>query len=361
MLSEPLKTETWNLNLKLETKIIDLRSDTVTRPSPEMRRAMAEAEVGDDVFGEDPTVNRLQETVAKLLGKPRGLYVASGTMSNQVALKTHTQPGDEVIAEEGCHIVNFESGAPGLLSGVLVRFVRGVNGTYTAEQVEELIRPREYHCPQTALIEIENTHNRAGGTIFPLEEIKRIREVADRHGLPMHLDGARLWNASAASGIPLTEYARYFESVSVCFSKGLGAPVGSMLLGTEEFITRAHRFRKMFGGGMRQAGIIAAAALYAVKNNRERVTEDHKKARLIAEAIKECDTFEIDLDTVQTNIIIWRVKPGGITAAAVINRLKSAGILALDIGGGRMRAVCHLNVSMGEAEFTGKMIRDTFA
>lgn len=317
--------------------------------------------MGDDVFGEDPTVNRLQETIAELLGKERGLYVPSGTMANQIAIKTHTQPGDEVIAEEGCHIVNFESGAPGFLSGVMIRHVHGRNGIFTAEQVAELIRPLEYHLPRTALIEIENTHNRAGGTIFPIEEIKRIRSLARERGLPMHLDGARLWHASAATGIPLGEYAGHFDSVSVCFSKGLGAPVGSMLLGDAEFITRAHRLRKIFGGGMRQAGVIAAAALYAVENNRERVVEDHAKARLLAEAVNDCGIFEIDLDTVQTNIIIWKVISGGITAGEVVSKLKGEGILALDIGGERIRAVCHLDVSMTEAESAASIIRKLFA
>jgi threonine aldolase len=325
-----------------------------------MREAMARAEVGDDVFFEDPTVNKLQEYVADLLGKARGLFVPSGTMSNQVAIKTHTQPGDEVIAEEGCHIANYESGAPGLLSGVLIRTIQGRYGVFSAEQVLEKIRPLNYHNPRTALIEIENTHNRAGGTIFPLEEIKHIRKVADRYNLPMHLDGARLWHASIASGIPLSEYAKYFDSVSVCFSKGLGAPIGSMLLGTEDFISRAHRFRKIFGGGMRQVGIIAAGALYAVQNNRERLAEDHKKAHLLAEAVKSCEAFEINLDMVQTNIVIWSVKPDKMTAEKVVQSLKEDNILVLDLGSNRIRAVCHLDISLKEVEQAALMIKKRF-
>ncbi len=192
-----------------------------------MREAIFKAEVGDDVYFEDSTVNRLQEYTAELFGKERGLYCTSGAQTNQIALKTHTQPGDEIIAEAGCHILNYESGAPGLLSGILIRTIEGNNGIFNAEQVEEMIRPNSYRHPHTALIEIENTHNRAGGIIFPLEEIKRIREIANKYNIPMHLDGARIWNASVATGISLREYARYFDSVSVCFSKGLGAPVGS--------------------------------------------------------------------------------------------------------------------------------------
>jgi len=327
------------------SQIIDLRSDTVTRPSAAMREAMADAPVGDDVFGEDPTVNRLQEYVADLFGKEKGLYCVSGTQTNQTAIKTHTQPGDEIIAEDGCHILNYESGAPGLLSGVLIRTIHGKNGAFTAEQVEERIRPLAYHHPRTALIEIENTHNRAGGTIFPSEEISRIRRLADKHHLPMHLDGARIWNAAIASGISFKEYAKYFDSVSVCFSKGLGAPVGSMLLGNAEFITRAHKYRKIFGGGMRQAGIIAAGALYAVQNNIPRLVEDHQKARSMAEALAASPHFEIDLSTVQTNIVIFKVVSEKYRACDIVEAMKKENVLMFEIGGEKIRAVCHLDIS----------------
>ena len=333
-----------------DRQIVDLRSDTVTKPSAEMRAAMAAAVVGDDVFSEDPTINELQIYTAALLGKEKGLYCSSGTQTNQLAIKTHTQPGDEVIGEEGCHILNYESGAPGLISGILIRTISGDHGLYKAEDVERLIRPAEYHYPHTALIEIENTHNRAGGVIFPLDEIKKIKEAADRYNLPMHLDGARLWNASVASGIPLNEYAQYFDSVSVCFSKGLGAPVGSMLLGTAEFITRAHRFRKMLGGGMRQAGIIAAGALYAVKNNIERLAEDHKKAAILAEALAQSEHFEIGLDWVKTNIVIWQVVSEKYSAADVVDKLAEKGILVFAIGGEKIRGVCHMDVPFSGIE-----------
>ena len=326
-----------------------------------MRRAMAEAEVGDDVFYEDPTVNRLQELVSEMLGKEKGLFVPSGTMSNQCAIKTHTQPGDELIAEEGCHILNFESGAPGLLSGVLIRTIPGDKGVITAEQIGEKIRPDAYHYPRTALIAIENTHNRAGGTIFPLDEIKRIGELAHGHNLPLHLDGARLWNASAATGITLKEYAGYFDSVSVCFSKGLGAPVGSMLLGNADFITRAHRYRKIFGGGMRQAGIIAAGALYGVEHNLERMVEDHQKAGILAEAVHKCAPFRIELEAVHTNIVIWRVDSDDLSAETVMDRLAEEGILVLDIGGNRMRAVCHLDVSFEEVDLAARVVERLFS
>ena len=330
--------------------IIDLRSDTVTKPSPEMRDAMAKAVVGDDVFMEDPTIIELQNYVADLFGKEKGLYCSSGTQTNQLAIKTHTQPGDEVIAEEGCHILNYESGAPGLLSGVLIRTIPGRNGSYTAEQVEEMIRPLAYHHPRTALIEVENTHNRAGGTIFPLDEIKLIKNVAVSHSLPLHLDGARIWNASVATGIEFKEYAKYFDSVSVCFSKGLGAPVGSMLLGSADFITRAHKYRKMFGGGMRQAGIIAAGALYAVKNNIPRLENDHRKAALFSQALHENPHFEVDLNTVQTNIVIFKVISPIYSAADIVKKLAENDILIFEIGGEKIRSVCHMDVSMKQIE-----------
>lgn len=325
-----------------------------------MREFIANAEVGDDVFYEDPTVNKLQEIVADMLGKEKGLYVPTGTMSNQVAIKTHTQPGDEVIAEEGCHILNFESGAPGLISGVLINTIPGNYGVITAEQVEAKIRPNAYHHPHTALIEIENTHNRAGGTIFPLEEIKKIRELSLKYNIPMHLDGARLWHASAVTGIPLSEYAGYFDSVSVCFSKGLGAPIGSMLLGEDKFITRAHKFRKTFGGGMRQVGIIAAGALYAVRNNIDRITEDHKKAKILAEAVNRCDVFDINLDYVHTNIVIWKVIGKDLTAKEVETKLGKNGVLLFDIGHNRIRAVCHLDVSLEDVQLAAGVVKKLF-
>ncbi|MCX6641300.1 MAG: low-specificity L-threonine aldolase [bacterium] len=341
--------------------MIDLRSDTVTRPTEKMREAMYKAEVGDDVFGDDPTVNRLQETVAGLLGKEAALYVPSGTMANQVAIKSHTQPGDEVIAEVNCHVFNYESGAPAMLSGVQVHTLPGNYGVYTAEQMQAAIRGPDHHLPPTRLALIENTHNRAGGTIFPVDEMKRIRSVADQHGIAIHLDGARLWNASAATGLDLRAWADLADSVSVCFSKGLGAPVGSMIAGSKVFIDRAHRFRKVFGGGMRQAGIIAAAALYAVQNHRSRLVEDHQNCRLLAETFAELPGVILDLNYVQTNILIVEFNdkapydgPG--FAAA----MKEIDVWLLPTAPRKVRLVTHLDVSRQDVDEACGKIREVW-
>jgi len=272
--------------------IIDLRSDTITKPTPQMRQAMADAAVGDDVFGEDPTVNQLQKKVTELCGKEAALFVPSGTMSNQIAINTHTQPGDEVICDYGSHIFNYEGGGPALLSGVQVHPLQGQRGVITAEQIKAVIRPADHHYAKSKLIELENTHNRAGGAIFPLDEINKIKKLADEHQLQMHLDGARLWNAHVATGISLAEWCDPFDSISLCFSKGLGAPIGSILVGSSEFIDRAHRYRKIYGGGMRQVGIIAAAALYALDHHIERLKDDHKRAYQLALKGHEVTVFD---------------------------------------------------------------------
>jgi threonine aldolase len=329
--------------------MIDLRSDTVTKPTPAMREAMARAEVGDDVFGEDPAVNRLQENVAVLLGKEAGLFMVSGSMSNQVAVKTHTQPGDEVILDREAHIGVYECGTPAAFSGVMLNTIAGKNGFFTAEDVEQSVRPENVHHPRTRLVSVENTHNRAGGTVCPLGLIEEVRAAADRHGLAMHLDGARLWNASIAAGIPLKIYASHFDSVSVCFSKGLGAPVGSMLLGSREFISKAHRFRKMFGGGMRQAGVLAAAAQYAVDHHVPRLADDHRNARRFAESLAAVPGIRIDLETVQTNIVLIRFDGAIFTAAEAVRKLKDLGVLVIATGPDRLRAVFHLDVSEGQS------------
>jgi threonine aldolase len=340
----------YNLDkFKTRSVIIDLRSDTVTKPTPAMREAMARAEVGDDVFGEDPTVNRLQENVAVLLGKEAGLFMVSGSMSNQVAVKTHTQPGDEVILDREAHICVYECGTPAAFSGVMLNTIAGKNGFFTAEDAERAVRPANVHHPRTRLVSIENTHNRAGGTVCPLGLIEEVRAVAVRHGLAMHLDGARLWNASVAAGIPLKTYASHFDSVSVCFSKGLGAPVGSMLLGSGEFISRAHRFRKMFGGGMRQAGVLAAAAQHAVDHHVARLADDHRNARRFAESVSELPGIRVDLDTVQTNIVLIRLADSKFTAAEAVQRLKDRGVLVIATGPDRLRAVFHLDVPDDQA------------
>ena len=341
--------------------VVDLRSDTFTKPSPGMREAIAHAEVGDDVFGEDPTVNRLQEKVASMLGKEAGLFVASGMMGNQVAVNAHTQPGDEVILEFDSHIFQYEAGAPALLSGVQLCPLPGERGVLTAEQVEAAIRPDNVHYPRTSLVCLENTHNRAGGTIYPLEEMGRIREVADRYGLKMHLDGARLWNASVATGIPLEEYGRYFDSVSVCFSKGLGAPVGSLIAGDRAFISRARRYRKVYGGGMRQVGILAAGALYALEHNVERLAEDHRNARRLAEAVAVLTGGSVDLNSVETNIVIFEIDPKTMSAQQAAKALEERGILLLPFGPTRLRAVTHLEVLEEGIDQAIAAFREVFA
>ncbi|MBN1895775.1 low-specificity L-threonine aldolase [bacterium] len=330
--------------------MIDLRSDTVTKPTQAMRKAMAEAEVGDDVFGEDPSVNRLQEKVAGLLGKSEGLFLPSGTMSNQICIKAQTQPGDEIICEKNAHLYIYEAGGPAFHSSVQVMPVPGRLGVLTAEQIEEAVRPRNIHNPVTRLICLENTHNRAGGTVFPLEEIRRIRKTADAHGLKMHLDGARLWNAEAATGIPLKTWAQSFDSVAVCFSKGLGAPVGSLIAGDEAFIEKARRYRKLFGGGMRQAGILAAAAMHALDHHVKRLTDDHRNAKRLAEAIAGLSAFRVDMDAVQTNIVYFETCDPGLSAEEAVHRLGEKGVAVLAVGPCRIRAVLHLDIGKEQVE-----------
>jgi threonine aldolase len=325
-------------------RTIDLRSDTVTRPTEEMRRVMASAEVGDDVYGEDPTVNRLQAVLAEQLGKEAGLFMASGTMSNQVAVKAHTQPGDEVICHRWAHVFNFEGGTSPAMSGVGFNPLDGEYGTFTAEQAEAAVRPGAVHYPVTALVAIENTHNKAGGTIFPLGEMRRIRKVADRHQLPMHLDGARLFNAVVASGIEPAQWAEPFDSISICLSKGLGAPVGSVLVGSKAFIERAVRVRKRFGGAMRQVGVLAAAGLYALEHHIDRLAEDHHHARRLAEGIGALSGYRVDLPVVQTNIVMIDTTATGWSENEVRDRLADRGVLVNTFGPGTLRVVTHLDV-----------------
>jgi len=324
--------------------MIDIRSDTVTLPTPEMRRAMAEAEVGDDVFREDPTVNRLEEETAAILGKETALYVTSGTMGNQIGVWVNTDEGDEVIVERDCHLYNYEAGAPAVLSRVMIKPLPGTRGVITAEQIATAINPPDLHRAPTKLVCIENTHNRAGGAIFPLDEIERIGKLCRERGIRLHLDGARLWNASVATGIPERRYSEHVDTVSVCFSKGLGAPVGSALAGTKEVIALARRRRKTLGGGMRQAGIIAAGALYALRNHRERLVEDHANARKLAEALAGLPGYKIDLDGVVTNLVIIEIT-AKVPAAQVAERLKAEGVLILAIRPTALRAVTNLNVT----------------
>ncbi len=323
--------------------IVDLRSDTVTKPGPEMRKAMAGAEVGDDVFGEDPTINRLQEMSAELTGKEAALFMASGTMSNQVAIKTHTRHGDSVIVGEGSHSYLLESGAISALSGVLP-IVVGKGGTYTKAEMVPAIVGRSVHNPQTTLVMVENTHNQGGGVVFPLKDLAEICAETHERGLKAHLDGARIFNAAVALGINVREITKHFNSVSFCLSKGLGAPVGSVLCGSKLFIEGALRFRKMFGGGMRQAGILAAAGIWALDHNIERLSQDHRQARRLAEALEELPGVEIDLNRVQTNIVIFKINRPGLDSLKLTVRLKENGVLALPVSRERIRMVTHLDV-----------------
>jgi threonine aldolase len=336
---------------------IDLRSDTVTRPTSAMRKAMAEAKVGDDVFGEDPTVNALQAKVAKILGKEASIFVPSGTMGNQLAIKSHTQPGDEVIIEATSHPYNFEGGASAVLSAVQFYCLRGVRGILDASQFEEAIRPDDHHFPVTKLICLENTHNRGGGTIYPLQKIAEISRFARSKGLLVHLDGARLWNASVASGIKPHKYAQWADSVSVCLSKGLGAPVGSLVAGTKPFVERVHRFRKMFGGGMRQVGILAAAGIYALDHHIERLKEDHGNAKRLALGLSEIQGVSIEPEHVETNIVIFDIAERGMTAAQVRDEMKKKGVLIHPFGKTLIRLVTHLDVSKENIEGALKAFR----
>jgi len=329
---------------------IDLRSDTVTRPTPGMRKAMAEAEVGDDVLGDDPTVLRLQERVARLAGKDAAVYVPSGTMGNQASIRAHTEPGDEIIMHEHSHCFFYETGGPGALSGCSTRMLRGEGGFFSCDDVRGAIRPVSSHFPLSKLIVIENTHNKGGGTIWPIERIAEIRRVADEFGLRMHLDGARLWNASVATGIPITEWAKHFDTVSMCFSKGLAAPVGSIVVGGREIMTRVHRFRKMFGGGMRQSGILAAAALYALDHHVERLAEDHRNAKRLAEGLAKVPGLIVDPRRVQTNIVIFDVDPALTMAQPFADALKSRGVWLFATGPHTIRAVCHMDVNAEQIE-----------
>ncbi len=330
--------------------IIDLRSDTVTRPTPGMRAAMQAAEVGDDVFDDDPTVHRLQDRVAALLGKEAALFVPSGTMSNQICVRCHTQPGDEILLDADCHIYNYEAGGPAVHSGVMCQALGGDYGILDVDQLEDKIRPDDVHCTRTRLVCLENTHNRGGGRIYPLDKIKAISEWARASGLAMHLDGARLWNAIVARGTPAAEWARHFDSVSVCFSKGLGAPVGSALAGPKAFVAKARRVRKLFGGGMRQAGILAAAALYALDHHLERLADDHRHAQIIAQAIADAPALLLDPPEVETNLIWFDVDPGWGTARDLAAALHERGVLVQASSLYRLRACTHLDVSAAQAE-----------
>lgn len=337
--------------------MIDLRSDTVTRPTPGMLAAMTAAAVGDDVFGEDPTVNELERRTAALFGKEAGLFVPSGTMSNQIAIRAHCRPQDEVLLEATSHIHIWEAGGPAALSGVTCRTIEGRNGRLAAEDFADKVRPDDVHAVRTRLVCVENTHNRGGGTVYPRDAVDGISRWAREHGLATHLDGARIWNAVAATGVPAAEWGRMFDTVSVCFSKGLGAPVGSALLGPRDLIRDARRYRKLFGGGMRQAGYLAAACLYALDHHRDRLAEDHAHAQVIARAVRDVPGLRLTPPEVETNLVWFEVDQRLGAARAVADRLKGKGVLVAALGKNVIRAVTHLDVSPEQCERAAAAIR----
>ena len=359
--------------------IIDLRSDTVTKPSKEMMNAIAQAKLGDDVYGEDTTVNKLQEYIADLLGKEAAIFVPTGTMSNQIGVKIHTAAGDEVIIEKDAHIFYFETAGPAIISSVQLRTLDSVRGEMNIAEIEEAIRPDVYYFPKTKLVCLENTHNRHGGSILSLDYINQVSDVIKRHNfnntskdnivkynyLAFHLDGARIWNAAVATGINLKDYARPFDTVSVCLSKGLGSPSGSVLVGKKEQITVAKKWRKILGGGMRQVGILAAAGLFAVKNNIERLAEDHENAKYFAKEISEIDEIKIDLSTVETNMVVFglseKMLEKNMTVAELVAKCKAKGLLFNAIDKNKVRIVFHLDISRKDVQKAVEIIKSVFA
>ena len=326
----------------MSTRPVDLRSDTVTRPTAAMRRAIAEAEVGDDVLGDDPTVQRLERAIAERLGKDAALFFPSGVMANQTAVLVLSRPATEVVIEAGGHILNYENGAAARWSGIQLRPVAATGSVMSAELVRDAVRPAGRYSVQTSLVCLENTHNAGGGRVLPLEAMRAIRATADELGLPVHLDGARLWNASVASGVAERDYAALANTVMVTLSKGLGCPVGSLLAGDEATIARAWEVRRQLGGGMRQSGILAAAGLYALEHNRDRLADDHANARLLARLARSIDGVQV-LEP-ETNIVMMDLADGAPDAASVIGQLAGRGILFSQFGPRRLRAVTHLDV-----------------
>jgi threonine aldolase len=335
---------------------IDLRSDTVTRPSAAMRRAMAEAEVGDDVFLEDPTLNLLQERAAALFGREAALFVPSGSMGNLTCVMAQTRPGQEVICETNGHIYNYEMGAVSALAGVLPRVVNGEDGVLTWDAIAPAIRPKVYYRPQTSLICLENTVNMAGGTVYRTAIAEEICDRAHEQGIHVHLDGARVFNAATYLNERVSDMTRKFDSVQFCLSKGLGAPVGSMIVGTRDFIERCRPIRKMLGGGMRQAGVLAAAGLLALEHGPKRLQEDHDNAQVLARHLSRISGIALDASKVQTNIVIFSVKPSGLSSADFLARLASRGVLAVPVDGERVRMVTHLDVSRADVERAAEIV-----
>ncbi|MCH2235984.1 MAG: beta-eliminating lyase-related protein [Crocinitomicaceae bacterium] len=334
--------------------MIDFRSDTVTRPSAEMREAMANAEVGDDVFGDDPTINKLEELGAKMFGKEAGLFCSSGTQTNQVAITVHVKPGDEVICHEEAHVYRYEGGGIARNAGASMRFLRGNNGRINPEEIYDQINPDDQHYPVSRLVCLEDTANRGGGYAYDYAVIQRSAAISKELGLAHHLDGARVFNALAVNGIKSQEYGANFDSISICLSKGLGAPVGSLLVGSKDFIAKARRVRKVFGGGMRQAGIIAAGGIYALENNIERLVDDHKNAKLIEGILSSKSWIDKVLPT-ETNIVVAHLA-GGLNEYAVVEKIKESGILCVPFGKGRIRFTTHLDVSENDIDLLSEKL-----
>nr|WP_239584252.1 low-specificity L-threonine aldolase [Aquibacillus albus] len=329
--------------------VIDLRSDTVTKPTEAMRKAAYEAEVGDDVYGEDPTVNKLEETAAEMLGKEAALFVTSGTQGNQIAALTHCRPGDEVILEANAHIYLFEGAAISAFAGVQPRPIQGVRGAMDPQDVAAAIRTEDIHFPDTTMICFENTHNKAGGAILPLENMQEIYKLAKEKDIAVHLDGARLFNASVASGISLKEYASYTDTVQFCLSKGLGAPVGSIIAGSKPFIKKARKWRKRLGGGLRQAGVIAAPGLIALQENVERLADDHHNANYLAEGLANISGLVVE-NNVETNILLVNVEKAGFTSDSFLKELKNKGVLAVPFGPSTVRFVTNYGVTKDDID-----------
>ena len=336
--------------------VIDLRSDTVTKPSPEMRRAMAEAEVGDDVFLEDPTVNRLQDRAAELFKREAALFVPSGTMGNLTCILAQTRPGQEVICEEYGHIYNYEMASMSAVAGVLPRIVQGEDGILSWETVSKAIRPKIYYRPQTALISLENTHNMAGGTVYPTKVAYEICDRAHDAGISVHLDGARIFNASTYLGEDVAEMTKKFDSIQFCLSKGLGAPVGSMIAGSREFIERCRSIRKMLGGGMRQAGVLAAAGLVALEKGPKRLQVDHDNAKLLANQLASIPGITLNPAKVQTNIVIFDLKKSGSSSGDFLKALAQRGVLAVPVDSDKVRMVTHLDVDRNDVERAASVV-----
>ena len=334
--------------------IVDFRSDTVTRPTPAMREAMFSAKLGDDVFGEDPSINELENLCANMFGMEAAIFCPSGTMTNQIAIKCHTQPGDEVICDESSHIYQYEGGGIAFNSGASVKLLAGDRGRVKAEQVEKAIQPDDVHRPISRLVSLENTSNRGGGSCYEIKDLEEIKAICKKYGLSFHLDGARLWNALVAKGQTARQYGELFDSISVCLSKSLGCPVGSLLLGDTAFIKKARRVRKVFGGGMRQAGFMAAAGIYALKHNIERLEEDHRHAKMIGEALHQ-KGFINQVLPIETNIIIFELKPG-MSAKELVEKMKATDILAYAIAPDRVRLVVHLDITPAMVARTTELI-----